>query len=370
MILNIGVEEILIGRLYRGPFNENMKSVIYDETSRFLNTETIQRQMRPITKSDEIWIKVNLANARPPKTGCVNHPVTIKAVIDYIVNVLDFNGPIRICETNSFYRGHTFMQELPPYMPVEEQKAILAKVKAKDPSQNVYDFGTELCLELSGIKNLVQNFKASNQNVQILNISKEPVMTSDERAQLVDEVERVLGDERIPLPEVRDEIINHIPRAIINKKLGIVSLAVAKTHGSPQVWATVTIKNIAMGLVPQFNKLFMHKDLAKAIVYNHMIWQIGCNDRLFGIVSGPYGMEEAGPVWGKTVDFPYIIAGAELLKLDCATAMLMFGKPDLIPQIEQFLYAHNKIGKILSKDELKKLQPYSLNFKPHKYNSS
>lgn len=223
-------------------------------------------------------------------------------------------------------------------------------------------------MELNGIQDLVKNYKAANVDVQILNVSKEPVMTSGEGRQLVENVEQFLGDERIPVSEVRNEIVNSIPRAIKEKKLGLISLALAKTHDSPQVWATATIKNIAMGLLPQIRKGFMHKDLAKAIVYNHMIWQTGCSGRVFGIVSGPYGMEGEGPVWGRTVNFPYMIAGSDLLKVDCITAMVMFGKPDLIPQIKQFSYADKKVGFIPSKDELKKLQPYILNYEPRKYN--
>lgn len=362
------IGNILVGRLYEGRFRKEMTSQLYDETRRFLSTEIIQRQMRPITESDEVWIKVNLVNARPPETGCVNHPATVKAVVDHVLNVLDFKGPIRMCETNSFYKGPAFFtKKLPSYIPPREQEVILAKVKAKDPGQDMYDFGFELAAELSGIRDLAQNYEAANMDVRVLNVSKEPVMTSEDRRQLIDKVEQFLGGERIPMSEVRDEVMNNIPRALRDKKLGLISLATAKTHDSPQVWATASIKNVAVGLLPQLRKGFMHKDLAKAIIYNYAVWQMGCGGRVFGIVSGPYGMDGAGPVWGRSVDFPYIIAGSDLLEVDCATAMLMFGKPDLIPQIRQFSHAHDKIGRVLSKDELQKLQPYTLNYEPHKY---
>lgn len=368
------VDSILVRRLYEGSFNKGSTSQYYDKIRQYLDEDIVKKQIKNTIESDELWIKVNLGNERGFETGCVNHPVTIKAVIDYILNDLNFKGPIRICEADSFYKGPAFFtpkEERASFfnhaMSKEEREAIVKRIEAKDPNQDAYEFGFNLALELSGINDLIQYYKAAKANVQILNVSKEPVMSLEEVGRLVENVEHLLGSERIPIPEVRNEIVNNIPKPLKEKKLGLISLAVAKTHNSPEIWATATIKNVAMGLLPQVRKGFMHKDLAKAIVYHQMIWQMGCGNRVFGIVAGPYGMDGEGPVWGKLANFPYIIAGSDYLKIDCITAMIMFGKVDLIPQIKQFIYADGKIGLIPSKAILEKLESYMLNYEPRKY---
>lgn len=75
-------------------------------------------------------------------------------------------------------------------------------------------------------------------------------------------------------------------------------------------------------------------------------------------------MEGNGPDWGKAAYFPYAVAGSDLLAVDCVTAMLMFGKPELIPQIEQFSIANGKIGLIPPIEELKELEPLALKYEP------
>lgn len=133
------VDDVLIGRLYQGHFKEDMAPRLYDETRKFLCMQMIQRQMRPVIECDELWIKVNQGNERPSASGSTNHPAILKAVIDHILNVLNFKGPIRISEASSIYKGPTFF--IPPeepqsffncygspnLIPAEERQVILAK---------------------------------------------------------------------------------------------------------------------------------------------------------------------------------------------------------------------------------------------------
>jgi hypothetical protein len=126
---------------------------------------------------------------------------------------------------------------------------------------------------------------------------------------------------------------------------------------------TATIKNVGIGLLPHYKKVFTHNDVAKAILYYYTFWHVGCRRRLFGMISGPYGMEGNGPDWGNAVNFPYAVAGSDLLAVDCVTGMLMFGRPELMCQIEQFSMADGKIGLIPSIEELKKLESLALGYK-------
>jgi uncharacterized protein (DUF362 family) len=351
-------------RLYNGTFKESMASKVYERLRSFLRTNEIQKQLKQVLECSEILVKVNLVDPRPPETGCVTHPLVVRAVIDQILSS-GFNGTISICESGSYYKGpyiFTKTEEFLSEFPVSERPSIEAKIKSKSQTQDAYDFGFQLTLELSGIKKLVEEYVDAGAKVRVLNVSDEPMLTREESMRLVKEVDEMLGEELLPMSEVRNKIISKIP-AVVNKEVGMVSLAVPKTHVASQVLVTATIKNIGVGLLPHYKKVFTHNDVAKAILYYYTFWHVGCRGRLFGMISGPYGMEGNGPDWGNAVDFPYAVAGSDLLAVDCVTAMLMFGKPELICQIEQFSLADGKIGVIPSVEELKRLGPLALGYK-------
>jgi hypothetical protein len=111
----------------------------------------------------------------------------------------------------------------------------------------------------------------------------------------------------------------------------------------------------------------MHLDVAKAIIFYYGLWKMAVEDRVFGVVSGPYGQDYEGPLFGRTVQFPYILAGSDLLKLDSAVNAICFGKPKLIDSIELFKLGRGKIGEIVSRDDLEKLMPLALNYSSYPY---
>jgi uncharacterized protein (DUF362 family) len=275
--------------------------------------------------------------------------------------------PIRIVETVTYHKG-AGMSEILAKLPAKEREAIEGKIKRKDPGQDMHDFGFNLLLELSGIDRLVNEYKAEGFNVDVLNLSKEPVMTLEERVDLTRRVDQLVGEENIPEEKIRDKILDNIPRALREKRIGLISLTLPKTHDEPQAWMTGAMKNIALGLYPKY-KAFMHKELAKAIIYYYAFWKIALMDRIFGIVSGPLGQDCEGPIFGRTVDFPYITAGSDLLKLDSAIVTLVSGRTSLVNQLSFFKYGQGKVGEVVSGRELEKIIPYALNYQPYPYPS-
>lgn len=361
------IDDVYVKKLYEGPFKEKMLPQVYKTIYDFLCSDEVRKQINSIVKSDEVWIKPNLGNARPPETGCISHPVTVKALMDSLLNFYNFKNPIKLVETITYHKGPG-IPEILARIPQDERVKIEDKLKHKDPSQDIHDFCFNLLLELSGIKKLVEDYQGKGLSVEVLNLSKEPVMGLEERKEIIYKLERLLGEETIPINKVRRKILDNIPRVLREKRIGLISLAIPKTHDEPEVWATATMKNIGVGLVGGYqHKGFMHKDLSKAIVYNYALWKIGCENRVFGIASGPYGMEGEGPIFGRAADFPYIIAGSDLLKIDCVTTVLMFGKIDLVNRLKPFKYAHNRVGLVPSARDLEKLVPYALNYESHPY---
>jgi len=359
------VNNVLGWRLYNGTFKGSMTPELHESLRNFLRTNEIRKQLKRVLECDEILVKVNLVDPRPPETGCVTHPLVVRAVIDHILSS-GFKGIISICESGSYYKGPYIFTKTGEFLsefPISERPSIEAKIKSRNQTQNPYDFGFQLTLELSGIKKLVEEYEGAGIKVRVLNISNEPMLTHEESTRLVKEVDEMLGEELLPMSEVRNKIINKIPATINNRK-GLISLAVPKTHVASQVLVTATIKNIGVGLLPHYKKAFTHNDIAKAILYYYTFWHIGCKGRIFGLISGPYGMEGNGPDWGKAANFPYAVAGSDLLAVDCVTAMLMFGRPGLVRQIEQFSMSDGKIGLIPSIEELKKLEPLALGYEP------
>ena len=357
------VNNVLGWRLYNGTFKGSMTPELHKSLRNFLRTNEIRKQLKRVLECDEILVKVNLVDPRPPETGCVTHPLVVRAVIDHILSS-GFKGTISICESGSYYKGpyiFTKTEEFLSEFPISERPSIEAKIKPRNQTQDPYDFGFQLTLGLSGIKKLVEEYEGAGIKVRVLNISNEPMLTHEESTRLVKEVDEMLGEELLPMSEVRNKIISKIP-ATINNRTGLISLAVPKTHIASQVLVTATIKNIGVGLLPHAKKAFTHNDIAKAILYYYTFWHVGCKGRIFGMISGPYGMEENGPDWGKAANFPYAVAGSDLLTVDCVTAMLMFGRPELIRQIEQFSIADGKIGLIPPIEELKKLEPLALGY--------
>jgi len=365
MMEDLEIDGVYVRKIYEGSFEDRLLPQVYERIYDLLGSEKIRKQMQPLLESDEIWIKPNLSNARPPETGCITHPTSVKAVVDFLFKVFNFKKPIRIVETKTYHKGPGITEVLVK-LPPKERAAIEKKLKSKDPNQDPHDFGFDLLLELSRIKTLVKDYQNQGLDLDILNLSKEPVMTVEERKELVDRLEQFLGKELIPNEKIRNKLLNNIPRVLKEKKIGLISLAVPKTHDDQEAFITATMKNIALGLHPKY-KAFMHKDIAKAIVYHCLLWKMGCENRVFGIVSGPYGMDFEGPIFGRAVDFPYVVAGFDFLKVDCATIILMFGKTDLINQLNLFKNANHKVGQAPPLKELEKLIPYALNYQPYPY---
>lgn len=365
MMEAVEIDGVYVKRLFEGHFEDRLLPQVHERIYDILRGERIRKEMQPLFESDEIWIKPNLSNARPPETGCVTHPISVKSLLDCLFNVFNFKKPIRIVETKTYHKGPGITEVLVK-LPSKERAAIEERLKSRNPNQDMHDFGFDLLLELSRIKTLVRDYQNQDLDVNILNLSKEPVMTVEERKELVDRLEQFLGKELIPMEDIRKRLLNNIPRVLKEKKIGLISLAVPKTHDNPEAFITATMKNIALGLHPKY-KAFMHKDIARAIVYYYMLWKMGCENRVFGIVSGPYGMDCEGPIFGRAVDFPYVVAGSDFLKVDCATFVLMFGKTDIINQLNLFQYANHKVGQIPSLRKLEKLIPYALNYQPYPY---
>jgi len=360
------VDGVYVRKLYDGRFEESMTSQVYERTYSFLCDDRAQEQMRSILGSDEVWIKPNLGNARPPETGCITHPVTIKACIDCLSDFSGFRKPIKIVETKTYHKGEG-ISEIVSRVPPSERAFLKKKLEGRDPSQDIHDFGFNLMLELSGINKLAEDYRDGGLDIGILNLSKEPVMRPEEGEKLGYELEQLLGKEVVPTGEIRKRLLANVPRVLAGrKKIGLVSLAVPKTHDELEVQITATMKNIALGLFPEY-KAFMHKDLAKAVVYHFALWKRCLGDRVFGIVSGPYGMDGAGPIFGRVADFPYIVAGSDLLKVDCATTVLMFGDLDLLSKLKPFKHAQDKVGHIPHASELKRLLPHALHYEPYPY---
>jgi uncharacterized protein (DUF362 family) len=362
-ILEIG--GIHLGRLYKDHFRADMLPQIEKSIYNFLCGDDITRQMGRITGCSQIWIKPNLTNPRPPETGCITHPVAVKAILDYLLVYLKIKKPIRIVETITYHKG-AGMPEILAKLPEKERAVIDERIKGKKPEEDMHDFGFELLLELSGLGNVASAYQAKGKDVQILNLSKEPVMTPEERAEITTKVETLIGRESMPTENIRKKILDRLPRAIKDGHVGLISLTLPKTHDEPQAWMTGTIKNIALGLYPQY-KAFMHKDLAKAMIYHYAFWKLGLKDNIFGIFSGPFGQDGEGPIFGRTVDFPYVVAGTNLLKLDAVVAALVSGKADLVSQVNTFKLGDKKIGSLPNAEELRKVMPYSLSYHPYPY---
>ena len=51
-----------------------MTPKLYESLRNFLRTNEIQKQLKRVLECDEILVKVNLVDPRPPETGCVTHP--------------------------------------------------------------------------------------------------------------------------------------------------------------------------------------------------------------------------------------------------------------------------------------------------------
>jgi uncharacterized protein (DUF362 family) len=362
----LNVDNVFVKRLYEGHFKSAMAPQVYSSIYGFLQNEGIREQMKPVTDSEEVWIKPNLSNARPPETGCITHPAAVKAIIDHLLNSIKFEKPIRIVETITFHKGkgiHEILAKLSP----KERTAIENKIKRKDPNEDMHDFGFSLLLELGGLKELVNAYKDKGNDVDVLNLSKQTVMNVEEKKEIAQKVEGILGKEVVPKEEIKKKLLDNTPSILNGKrKIGLISLAVPKTHDDPEAYITATIKNIGLGLFLQY-KAFMHKDFAKAMLYNFAIWKVGLKDRLFGVVSGPYGQDREGPIFGRAVDFPYVVAGADLLEVDSVTAVLMLGRVDLISQLSAFRYAAGRIGKLPPVTALEEIAPYSLNYEPYPY---
>ncbi len=361
----LNFDDVFVRRLYEGPFKADMTSQICGEIQEVLHNEGIREQMKRVIDADEIWIKPNHSNARPPETGCITHPAAIKAIIDFLLPLVK-GKPIRIVETITYHKGKG-MNEILPKLPPKERTAIENKLKNKDPNQDMHDFGFNLLLELGGVKNLVKEYKASGNDVDVLNVSKQPVMNPEEGKKFIERVDALLGKERIPNDEIKKKLVEHIPSLLGGKrKIGLISLALPKTHDDREAYLTAAVKNIGLGLFLKY-KAFMHKDFAKAMLYNYAIWKVGLADRIFGIVCGPYGQDREGPIFGRAVDFPYIVAGSDLLKVDAVTTVLFLGKVDLINQLNTFRLASNIIGKLPPVATLEKILPYSLNYESYPY---
>ncbi|WXG44335.1 MAG: DUF362 domain-containing protein [Promethearchaeati archaeon SRVP18_Atabeyarchaeia-1] len=359
------IEDVHLARIYQGRFRSDMLPQIERAIHDFLREDAVTRQMRQIADCSEIWIKPNLTNPRPPETGCITHPVVVRALVDYLLDYLKVSQPIKIVETITYHKG-AGMPEILAKLPENERKAIEEKMRHKGPDQDMHDFGFDLLLELSGIGNLVRGYQSKGQRVQILNLSKEPVMTPDERREITRKVESLLGPGLMPKESIRRKLLEKLPRVLKEGGVGVISLTLPKTHDEPQAWMTGSMKNIALGLYPQY-KAFMHKDLAKAMVYHYAFWKVGLKDRIFGIVSGPLGQDSEGPIFGRTVDFPYIVAGQDLLKLDSTVVALVSGKVDLASQLDTFKYGAGKVGNLPSMTELQRVIPYSLSYRPYPY---
>ncbi|HME55871.1 MAG TPA: DUF362 domain-containing protein [Candidatus Lokiarchaeia archaeon] len=363
----LNFDDVFVRRLYKGHFKASMTSQIHSEINEFLRSEGIREQMKRVMDSDEIWIKPNLSNARPPETGCITHPAAVKAIIDHLLDTVE-GKPIRIVETKTYHKGKG-MPEILAKLPPEERAVIEDKLRNKEPDQDMHDFGFNLLLELGGLKDLVERYKEDGKDVDVLNLSKQPVMSPAERETLSERVDELLGEERMPQDEIKKKLVDHIPSCLGNeRKIGLISLALPKTHDTQEAYITATMKNIGLGLFLKY-KSFMHKDFAKAMLYNFAIWKVGLEDRIFGIVSGPYGQDREGPIFGRVVDFPYIVGGSDLLKVDAVTAVLTLGKVDLINQMSTFTLASNTLGTLPSDATLEEILPYSLNYEPYPYES-
>jgi hypothetical protein len=363
----LNFDDVFVRRLYDGHFNASMTPQVYSEIQEFLVSKGVPEQMQHVLEADEIWIKPNLSNARPPETGCITHPVAVKAIIDHLLDVIE-GKPIRIVETKTFHKGKG-MPEILAKLPPEERAAIEDKLNNKDPDQDMHDFGFDLLLELGGLKDLVEGYKENGMDVDVLNVSKEPIMSPRESEIFAGRVDELLGEERMPRDKIKKKLVDNIPSLLGGeRKIGLISLALPKTHDDPEAYLTATMKNIGLGLHLQY-KSFMHKDFAKAMLYNFAIWKVGLADRIFGMVSGPYGQDREGPIFGRAVDFPYVVAGSDLLKVDAVTAVLMLGKVDLISQLNSFRLASGPLGEVPPDDTLEEILPYSLNYEPYPYKS-
>jgi uncharacterized protein (DUF362 family) len=362
------IDGVYLGKLYKAHFKAEMLPQIEKSIYDFLCGDGVTEQIRHVTEPAEVWIKPNLTNPRPPETGCITHPVVVKATLDYLLGYLKIKKPIKIVETITYHKG-AGMHEILAKLPEKERTSIEEKIRRKRPEQDMHDFGFELLLELSGLGDLVKSYQAKGKNVEILNLSKEPTMTPEERADITRRVEELLGQELMPADSIRKKILGKLPRVIKDGGVGLISLTLPKTHDEPQAWMTGTIKNIALGLYPQY-KAFMHKDLAKAMLYHYAFWKMGLKDNVFGMFSGPFGQDGEGPIFGRTVDFPYVVAGIDLLKLDAVVVALVSGKPDLVNQLNTFAYGNKRIGSLPTARELSKVVPYALNYQAYPYKNA
>ncbi len=205
----LNFDDVYVRRLYEGPFKASLTSQIVAEIQELLRSKEIRAQMKHVIDADEIWIKPNHSNARPPETGCITHPSSVKAIIDYLLPLVQ-GKPIRIVETMTYHKGKG-MNEILPKLPPKERTAIENKLKDKDPNQDMHDFGFNLLLELGGVKDLVKEYKEKGNDVDVLNVSKQPVMTPEESKQFSEKVDVLLGKDRIPNDEIKKKLVEHIP---------------------------------------------------------------------------------------------------------------------------------------------------------------
>jgi hypothetical protein len=357
---------ICIKRVYDERFTEDVAPQVRKEMYEFFCSDEVRTQLERVADSDEIWIKPNFTNPRPPQTGTITHPIVVEAMIDCLVDSLRVKSLIRIVETDTFHKGPG-ITEVIRKLPDGERKAIESKLASKDPNQDPHDFGFNLLLELGGIPKLLEDYRRRGVTIDILNLSREPLMTPEERQPIIEKLERLIGKEAIPTEKVRKKLVENIPKLLGGeKKIGLISLTMPKTQDLPGAWMTGTTKNIALGLFPKY-KAFMHADIARAIIFNYGLWKMALDDRVFGVISGPYGQDYDGPIFGRTVQFPYIVAGSDLLRVDSAVNALCFGKSHLIDSIELFKLGRDKIGEVVSREDLEKLIPHALNFSSYPY---
>ncbi len=239
------------------------------------------------------------------------------------------------------------------------------RIRAKDPKQGAHEFGFDMALAVSGLGPVIKEYESAK--VRLRNLTRRPIPNRSQIQRVAQDVEQILNEETTPAQQIRGKILEDFPEVSTphGERLGLISLAVPKTHNTADCLLTLSIKNIGVGLLLKNKKVFAHQDLAKTIIYNSMLWKKACQDRVFGIVSGPFGMEGAGPIAGRKADFPYIVAGSDLLAVDSAAATLMVGNPRLVTKIELLSRSNGTIGRIPAEKDLEKLKALALGFKLH-----
>lgn len=376
----LSLADIDLAKLYDGTYHPTVDSRALEAMLTFFNREGVRRRLEPILQSDQLLIKVNLSLPRPPESGANVHPVALKALLKFLTEQIGFEGIISVCETDAPWRGPNLLKHGPnvelfrapgpknsySWEFVAGEKEELAKrILVRDPKQDPYEFGFDLALAVSGFRSVMNEQDAAK--VRLLNLTRQAIFGRSEIQRVAQEVEFILKDEATPVQDIRCKILEEFPEVPIarGERLGLISLAVPKTHNTADCLLTLSIKNIGIGMLLKKKKVFAHQDLAKTIVYNCLLWKKACKDRVFGIVSGPLGMEGAGPIAGRAADFPYVVAGSDLLAVDSASATLMLGNPQLVRKIELFSRSNGTIGQIPAEKDLERLRAFALGFKLH-----